>query len=113
MSDFSHRIESRRTTIRRKPHHLVLVTVMGESEILSDGLIENTERMWKVHTPLDGDVGARSHGPRCTGKVAEPVHRDYCRLVKGTDMECGRHVGGMMLHRVELCAHPLAGKRLL
>jgi len=73
MHDLAHLGHARGRAVGRKPHHLVLVAVMGKAEILRERLVEDAERVREMHPPLNRDARAASHAPGGTGKIAEAV----------------------------------------
>ena len=50
--NLAHGVDQQGTAVRRKPHHLVLIAIMRKAEILRERLIENTERMRKIHAAM-------------------------------------------------------------
>src|SRR5437879_2571257 len=94
--------------VRSEPHHLVLVPVMGKPEPLGHRLVEDAERMRKIDFVVYDDLAPPSAAPCSARKIAEPVHRDYVRLVERRHVKRGRHVREMMLHRMDLSVIPPA-----
>src|ERR1700758_3072804 len=78
-NDFAHCRHVRWRSVGREAHHLVLVSVMREPEILGKGLVKDAERVGKIHSTLDGDVSSLTNTPCGAGKVAEAIDRhDHC-----------------------------------
>src|SRR5262249_22767628 len=86
---------------------------MGKAEELRDGLIENSERMRKIHATVGQDFGLHRDPPGCTREIAEAIDRDYRCLIEGADMESRGKVSQMMLDRVDRRTDGLSGECLL
>src|SRR5271167_1511948 len=50
--DIPERIDECRAAIGGEPHYLVLVAIVRKAEVLRDRLIEDTERMRKIHAAV-------------------------------------------------------------
>src|SRR5216684_6658094 len=86
-------------------HHLVLVAVLHEAEILGDGEIEHPERMREVHATEHVEAIAVARAPGGAHEIAEAVDGAHGRLLPRRDEEGAREVGGMMLDPVHAGAH--------
>ena len=51
-NDLPHGVQVDRLAVRREPHDLVFVAVVRKTEVLSQTLVEDAERMGEVHTSL-------------------------------------------------------------
>src|SRR5437868_2433667 len=96
-----------RRAIRRKPHHFVFIAVMRKSEVLSDCLVEDAERMRKQHAFGDMKIRSSSHSPGCTREVAEAVdgNRKGFGISRAVVRRC--KVAFMMLHVRDARAQPI------
>ena len=99
--------------VRREPHHLVLVAIVGKAEILGQRLIEDAERMREIDAAVDTDVAALARSPGGAGEIAEAVDRDDHRLVERRDVKGRGEMREVMLDVMHLAAKLLAGKALL
>ncbi len=86
--NLAHGLDEQGMAIRRKAHHLVFVAIMRKSEVLRECLIENTERMRKIHAAMNRDFGLRCRAPGRAREIAETIDRDNRRLIKRPDMKC-------------------------
>src|SRR6516165_3194105 len=50
--NLAHGVDQPEMAIRREAHHLIFVAIMRKAEILRERLIENTERMRKIHAAI-------------------------------------------------------------
>src|SRR5271166_2080847 len=71
--DSAELIDHLRLAIRRESHHLVLVAVAIEAEILGKRRVVNPERMRKGHHPPRLDSAAPPDAPHRARKVAQAV----------------------------------------
>ena len=106
-----HAIEISRPTIRREPHHLVFVAVVGKPEILRQRFVENAEGVRKEDSVFDRDIGARTDAPGGTCEVAKTVDRDNRSLSERRYMEGGNQMRLVMFDGVPVAAKVLARKR--
>ena len=111
--DLAHGIEVRRLAIRRKPHHLVFVAIMGKAEILRQRLVEDAERMRKIHAAvLPRDRSPLPDAPSRTGEIAEAVDRNDHGLLERRHVKGRGQMREVMLDSVERSAEALAWKAL-
>ena len=61
--EVSKRADFARLAVRREPHHLELVAVLGKAEELRDGEVQNAERMREEHAPVDVERAAAHAAP--------------------------------------------------
>src|SRR6266702_889496 len=86
-------------------HHLVLVAVLHEAEILRDGEIEHSERMREMHATEDVETIAVARAPGGAHEIAEAVDGAHGRFLPRRDEEGAREVGGVVLDPVHAGAH--------
>ena len=108
--DLAHGIHERRLAVGRKAHDLVLVAIVGKAQILRQRLVEDAERMRKIHPPVDGDVLALADAPGGAGEIAEPVDRNDDGLLERRDMKGRGKMREMMLDLVHLATKRSPGK---
>ena len=87
-----------RPAIRRQAHHLELVAVVLEAEVLRQGEIEQPERVGKPGAREDVEAVAASVAHRGTDEVAEAVDGAAGGFGHPAGVVGARQVGGMMLH---------------
>jgi hypothetical protein len=80
--NLAHLGEVLRFAVWGKAHDFVFVPVVRESQVLSERLVKNAQRMWEINLVLYIYAATPTDAPRCARKIAEPVHRDHCRLLK-------------------------------
>src|SRR5206468_378346 len=90
------------TSVRREPHHLELVAVFREAEVLRDREVEQPEGMWKMRAVDDVEIGAASDCPRGADEIAEAVDRAHRRIVERRHKERARQVRRVMLDPMDL-----------
>src|SRR5262245_45274230 len=110
--DLPHGLHEDRPAIGRKPHDLVLVTIVRKSEKLCQRLIEDAKRMRKVDTPIDPNSRTISDAPSGTGKIAKSIDRNHDRPFKRRDMESRGQMCNMVLHGVNRSVECSAGYNL-
>ncbi len=96
-NDLAEQVEELRLPVRRQPHHLVLVAVSVEPQVLGDGGVEKAQRMRKRHLAVHVDAVPAAGAPHAAGEVAQPVQRKQRRLLERRDEEARREVGAMVL----------------
>ena len=87
-------------------HHLVLVAEAQEAQILGDRRVEEAERVGEMDAVEHLDRVAAPQGHHGGDEVAEAVHRQAHRLVERRAVEGGRHVGEVVLDRMERRGRP-------
>ena len=108
LHDLPHRVDEARLAVGREPHHLVLVAVVREAEILRQRLVEDAERMREVDAAVDREMRRPRPTPqRALREVAEAVDRDADRLVEGRDEEGRGQMREVMLDGVHGAAERL------
>ena len=107
--DLAHGIHECRLPIGRQAHDLVLVTVVGEAQILGQRLVEDPKRMREIHPPVDGDGFSPADTPCSAGEVADTIDRDHHSLFERRHMEGRRKMGKMMLDPMHFATETLAG----
>ena len=83
---------------------------MRKAEILRQRLIEDAERMRKIHPSIDRDVCALARPPGRAGEIAEAIDRDDDRLFERRNMKGRGQMREVMLDPVHLATEALAGK---
>src|SRR6266496_2614579 len=107
---FAHRIHEGRLAVGRKAHDFVLVAIMRKAQILRQCLIENSERMRKIHPSINRDVFALAEAPGGAREVPEPVDRYDDSLFEWRNVEGRGKMRQMMFDLVHLATEMLAGK---
>src|SRR5262249_14967259 len=88
--------------VRAEAHHFVLVTVLGESEELRKGGVEQTERVWEADAAGDFHLVAASDAPHHAAEVAEPVDREQGSSFEWRCENRTRHMSAVMLDEMNL-----------
>ena len=112
--DLAHRVEVARLAVGREAHHLVLVAVVREAQVLRERLVEDAERVREV----DALRRRRSRVPRPTphaalAKSPKPSTETTDGLVERRDVEGRREVREVVLDAVHLAAERRARKGAL
>ena len=94
-----------RLAVRRKAHHLELVAVIGEAEVLRHSEVKQAERVGEEHVPVDGQAGAGHAAPRRADEIAEAVNRADRGVVERRYERGARQVSRVMLHKASAAAH--------
>ena len=89
------------SAVRRESHHLVLVAVSREPEVLGDRQIQETERVREVDALQHVEPVAAPDCERRAHEVPEAVDGADRGLRERGDEERARQVGRMMLDRVD------------
>src|SRR5262249_10140813 len=77
---------------------------------LGQRLIEDAERMRKMHATLDVDVFAASHAPGGAGKIAEPVDGDHNSAFERRDVKSRGQMSEVVFDVVNFAPKALAGR---
>ena len=99
-----------RLAVRREPHHLILVAVLGEAEVLREGEIEESQRMGEVDPVHDVELLVPPHRPRGAYKISEPVDRADRGLLERRHVERAGQVRRVMLDPVHALLDVLAAE---
>ena len=101
----------RRFPVRRQAHHLVLVAVFLEAEILRDRQVEHAERVREEHAIEHVEPAAAPVRNRDADEVAEPIDRATGGLGEAAGAKRARQVRRMMLDesRARVDASPVKG----
>ena len=86
-----------RLAVRREPHHLEFVAVVGESEVLRDREIEQPQGMREEDAAVDRQRRTGHASPGRADEVAESVDRADSGLVERRRERCAREVRRVML----------------
>ena len=93
-----------RLPVGGEAHHLVLVAVLREAEVLRDGRVEDAEGVGERNLPADLEVVTLPDAPHRAHHVAEPVDREHGRPFERRDVERGADVREVVLDEVRLRA---------
>ena len=93
-----------RLAVGGEAHHLVLVAVLGEAEVLRDGRVEDAEGVRERNLPGDLEVVSLPDAPHRAHHVAEAVDREHGRPFERRDVERGADVREVVLDEVRLRA---------
>ena len=94
-------LDARGLPVWREPHHLELVAVVEEPEVLRDGRVEHPERVREVRPVDDVEVAAPPLRERRRDEVAEPVNGRDGGLVERRAEKGAGEVGGVVLDVVD------------
>jgi len=85
-------------------HHFVLVAVLREAQKLSEGGVENAERVREQHGAEQIDAIAAADAPLNAAVIAETIDRDYGSFFEGRGKEGAGEVRAVVLHLVDFGA---------
>ena len=91
-----------RFAVRRQPHHLVLVPVLGEAEVLGHRRVIQAQGVREQHPAPDLYVAFGGRTPQHAGEVPQPVERQDGGLVVWGAVEGAGGVGDVMLYEMKL-----------
>ncbi len=117
-NDLAHLVHVIGLSVGGEAHDFVLVSIMRKTEVLSEGGIEDAERVGKIDAAFDGDLPVRPcRAPGGGGEVAHAIDGDIDGVFKRGAKIGGCEVGEVVLDVVHLGLHGLAresfGDRLL
>jgi hypothetical protein len=95
-----------RLAVRRQPHHLELVAVIGEAEVLRDRKVEHSQGVWKEDVSVHRDPRSGDTAPRRADEIAEPVDGADGGVVERRHERRARQVRRMMLDKARTGPHP-------
>src|SRR5215471_7293110 len=101
MNDATDLIEKPPLAVRRKPHHLVLVAILGESEELRERRVEQAQRMRELDRAPDLNLVAAPDTPHDAAEVAEPVDRNDGGLIKWRCEEGAGQMGAVVFDEMD------------
>src|ERR1022692_1307549 len=70
LHDLAHLVQLAGLAVRREAHHLVLIAIVREAEILGQRLVEEPKRMREVDAPLYREFVTAADAPGRAGEVA-------------------------------------------
>src|SRR5205809_715890 len=82
LHDLPELVQNLRLAVWREPHHLVLVAVLQETEVLGHRGVEDANRVREADLAQRLDRRALPHTPHCTHEVAESVDRQAGRRLE-------------------------------
>ena len=100
MDELADLVDAGRLAVGRQPHHLELVAVVEEPEVLRDGRVEHPQRVREVDPVEHLDVVPAPDGLRGRDEVAEPVDGSHGGLVERRAEKGAGEVGRVVLHVV-------------
>src|ERR1700752_4889404 len=104
-NDVAESLDELGTTIGRQPHHLSLIAVVGKSEKLRGGGVDDSGRMRGFHLVDQIDRVPFSHTPHSRNEIDKTVDRQERSLFKWRNKERARQVRAMVFDVMKLCAN--------
>src|SRR5688500_3136853 len=87
--------------VRSEAHHLELIAVVLEAEVLRHGRVHQAEGVWKIDLVEQVQLVAASNRHRRADEIAEPIDRAASCVVERRDEEGARKMSRMVLHIVD------------
>ena len=91
-----------RLPVRGESHHLVLVAVLVEPEVLGEAQVEPSEGVGEVDLALDAQTRSLADTPHGRDHVPDPVEGEHRRPVERGRIERAPEMGEVVFHEVEL-----------
>jgi len=99
--DVADLLEEARLAVSGESHHFVLVAILGESEELGEGGVEEAEGVREADGAAHVDVIAAADDPHDAAEVAEAIDGDDGGLIERRTEEGAGEVGAVMLDEMD------------